>query len=198
MDLQRWEKQLNFILEVDKLKSIYRRTYLITDIERLENDAEHTWHLTLIALLILEYTNQKNLDLLKVLKMLIIHDIVEIRAGDTYCYDVLGNKDKAQREKEAADDLFSLLPEDQHAEMHQLWKEYEEQKTPEAKYSAVIDRIQPLLLIYFTQGRTWIRHGINLEQELKRNEILGDVTPDLWEYAQKIIYDSAKKGFLKT
>lgn len=198
MNFERWEKQLRFIIEVDKLKTIYRRTSLICDVERFENDAEHTWHLTLIALILFEYVDDgENVDLLRVLKMLIVHDLVEIDAGDTYCYDKSANQDKAQREHDAADRIFSILPDDQRKEMFYLWNEYEEQKTSEAKYAVAIDRIQPLLHIYYTQGSTWIKHGINLEQELKRNEILRDTIPDLWEYAKKIIYESAQKGYLK-
>jgi len=199
MSFERLKKQLHFLIEADKLKNIYRRTYLICDTERLENDAEHSWHLTLIAIILLEYaTKRKDINQFHVLKMLIIHDMVEIDAGDTYCYDQVALQDKGEREIKAANRLFSILPEDQQEHFLCLWKEFEEQETIEAKYAAAIDRIQPLLLIYFTQGRTWIDHGIDLEQELKRNELLKEITPALWDYAKEIIHDAAQKGYLKS
>lgn len=198
MDIERLEKQLRFIIEADKLKTVLRRTHLICDKEKFENDAEHSWHLTLEALLLFEYVVGKDkIDLFRVLKILIVHDLVEIGAGDTYCYDEIALRDKEQREKDAADSLYSLLPEDQKNEFLSLWEEYEEQQTQEAKYAAVIDRIQPLLQIYYTQGSTWLEHGINLKQELKRNEILRDIAPALWDYAKEIICESAKRGYLK-
>lgn len=197
MDMNRLNQQLRFLVEADKLKTILRRSTLICDKDRLENDAEHSWHLTLTAMLLLEYVPDKDkIDLLHVLKILIIHDMVEIEAGDTYCYDNTGLLDKEQREKEAAAHLFSLLPDDQKQELLSLWEEYEEQATLEAKYAAVIDRIQPLLQIYYSDGNTWLKHGIHLEQELGRNRIMEEMTPGLWEYAKTIIQDAFQKGYL--
>ena len=139
------KKQLDFVLEVDKIKNIFRRTK-IHDGSRRENDAEHSWHLALMAFLLNDYSKDSNLDMLKIMKMCIVHDIVEIDAGDTFCYDELGNQDKLEREQKAADRIFSLLPEHQGKELRMLWEEFDAMQTPEAKYAAALDRLQPLIL----------------------------------------------------
>lgn len=196
MDRERLLKQIEFIIEIDKLKQIYRQNVLIGT-KRNENDAEHSWHLAMMAMLLSEYAEDKNLDLLHVIKMLIIHDLVEIDAGDTFCYDEKAKEDKAQREEKAAERLFNVLPCDQAEEIMALWKEFEEKETAEAKFAACMDRLQPLILNYNTQGHTWQKPGVTSQKVLKRNEPLKETTPDLWEYAKEIIEDSVQKGILK-
>jgi putative hydrolase of HD superfamily len=160
MDDDRLKKQIAFIEEIDGLKKICRKT-LLMDGTRCENDAEHSWHLAVMAMLLCEYSAQ-HIDLLRVMKMVLIHDIVEIDAGDTYCYDCEGNVDKREREEKAAERLFSILPADQAAELRALWEEFEECKTPEARFAASLDRFQPLLHNYRTQGRSWKEHRITI------------------------------------
>ncbi len=137
----RLDRQLQFIIEIDKMKQIFRRT-LLTDGSRQENDAEHSWHLSIMAVLLSEYSAVRDIDLLRVIKMALIHDLVEIDAGDTYCYDEKGYEDKEEREKKAAARLFSLLPEDQAAEIWELWREFEELSTPESRFAACMDRFE--------------------------------------------------------
>lgn len=196
MHSDRLRSQIDFLLEIDKLKSILRQT-LLTDGRRQENSAEHSWHLSIMALLLAEYAKDQPIDLLRVLKMLLIHDLVEIDAGDTYCYDETGNADKAQREKQAADRIFGLLPDDQAAEFHSLWQEFELRKSAEAKYAAALDRLQPLLHNYQTDGRVWRKHGINSNQVYSRNQSIAEGAPDLWQYAAQIILDSIERGWLE-
>jgi len=196
MDPERIREQIEFIIEIDKLKNIYRRTYLLNS-ERTENDAEHSWHIALMAMVLAEYSNDKKINLLQVIKMLLIHDIVEIDAGDTFIYDEKGNMDKEQREQNAAERLFNILPEDQAKELKKLWEEFEKRETPEAKYAAVLDRLQPLLHNYYTQGKAWKEHGIHIDQVLKRNKHILEGSGDLWNYAEALIRDAAEKGYLK-
>lgn len=192
------EKRIQFIVEADKLKSILRQSTLIYDRNQRENDAEHTWHLTLCALLLVEHVaTEGQVDLLRVLKMLIIHDMVEIEAGDTYCYDEAGYLDKEQREREAATSLFSTLPREQYDEFMALWEEFEEMATVEAKYAAAIDRLQPVLQIYYCDGNTWLENNIDVERELKRNEVIKEIMPEVWDYVRKLIDDAVNKGWLK-
>jgi len=195
MDFEKLEKQLEFIIEVDKLKTIYRQT-LLMDKSRYENDAEHSWHLALMAFLLSEYASDKDLDLLKVVKMVLIHDIVEIDAGDTFCYDVKGYEDKNEREEKAADRIFGLLPEEQENELKAIWREFEEMQTPEAKYAASLDRFQPLLHNYRTQGAAWQKHGVTSDKVINRNQHIQNGAPVLWEYAKKMIDESVDKGYL--
>ncbi len=192
----RLEEQLNFILEAEALKQIFRQTELPGD-RRRENDAEHSWHLSLMAILLVEHACVAELDLLKVLKMVLIHDIVEIDAGDTFAYDEVGNADKAEREQVAADRLFNLLPSGQAEEMRKLWDEFEERVTPEAQYSAALDRFQPLLLNFHTEGATWRRHGVKKAQVIARNEHIKEGSPALWQYAQKMIDEAVERGYLE-
>lgn len=195
MDLERLQKQINFMLEVDKLKNIYRQAYVLHE-NRTENDAEHSWHLALLAFLLSEYSNEP-IDVLRTIKMVLIHDIVEIDAGDTYCYDEEGYKDKSERETKAAERIFGILPHDQKNEMYNLWLEFEDRKTPEAKFAAVLDRIQPIMLNYTKNGISWKNHGISKEQVIKRNEHTSEGSNTLWQYIRSILDDAAEKGFLK-
>lgn len=194
--MDRLKKQIAFIVEVDKLKSILRQS-LITGEMRHENDAEHSWHLALMAFLLAEYTDEK-VDLLKVMKMTLMHDLVEIDAGDTYCYDEQANLDKREREEKCAKRIFSLLPEEQAKEMVDLWEEFELMETPEAKYAATLDRLQPLLLNYFTGGISWKEHGIYADQVMERNLRVQNCSEKLWELIKYLIEDAQAKGYLKT
>ena len=157
--MERLEKQMEFILEVDKVKKIVRQTYL-SDASRKENDAEHSWHLALMAVLLKEYSNEE-VDLAKVIPMVLIHDLVEIDAGDTYAYDEAGAETKRERETKAADRIFGLLPGDQGTWFRELWEEFEAYETAEAKFAHVLDNAQPLLLNDASNGRSWDRHGVH-------------------------------------
>jgi len=192
---QRFKKQIEFIREIDKLKQIFRRTILM-DGSRTENDAEHSWHLAVMAIVLSEYTAEKNLDLSHVIKMVLIHDLVEIDAGDTYLYDEQAAQDKAQREQKAADRIFALLPDDQAQEFRKLWEEFEGRRTPEAKFAATLDRFQPLLHNYETEGKSWKQHGITSDKVFQRGQYMQEGSPTLWEYAQTLIQRAAQQGYL--
>ena len=189
--MDRLEKQLQFILEIDRLKSVYRRTYLI-DGTRHENSAEHSWHLALLAFTLAEHANGP-LDVGKVVKMVLIHDIVEIDAGDTYIYDVQG--DKTERERRAADRIFRILPEDQAQDFHDLWDEFEAAQTPEARFANALDRFIPQLHNYYSQGRSWKEHGITAERVLTRNVEISHGSITLWEFTQTLIKQASIEGF---
>jgi len=196
MDCERLGKQIEFIVQIDRLKQILRQNVVVGS-SRQENDAEHSWHLAVMAIMLSEYVEAKDMDILKVIKMVLIHDIIEIEAGDTFCYDEKANLDKEERENRAAEKLFGILPADQAQDIWQLWREFEEVNSPEACFAACLDRLQPLLLNYHTNGHTWKKPGVTSKKVLKRNEILAKNVPELWEYAKKIIEDSVTKGILK-
>ena len=196
MDYERLSKQMEFIVQIDQLKQILRQNVVIGT-SRQENDAEHSWHLAVMAIMLSEYVEAKEMDVLKVIKMVLIHDLVEIDAGDTFCYDEQANLDKEERENKAAEKLFSILPLDQAQDIWQLWREFEEVSSPEACFAACLDRLQPLLLNYHTNGHTWQKPGVTSEKVLKRNAILEKNVPELWQYAKSIIEDSVKKGLLQ-
>jgi len=196
MNDSRLAKQVEFIVEIDKLKQVYCRTWL-ADKSRRENDAEHSWHLGVMAVLLLEHAQQPQLDLLRVLKMVLIHDLVEIDAGDTFAYDDAGAMDKAERETAAADRVFGLLPADQAAEFRTIWEEFEARRTPEAKYAAALDRFQPMLHNYVTQGKAWQEHGITADQVIARNQHMVEGSPALWDYAREFVADAVAKGYLR-
>ena len=190
----RLDQQIGFILELDTLKSVLRRSYLLNNTRR-ENSAEHSWHLSAMALVLAEHANV-DIDQFRVLKMLLVHDIVEIDSGDTYIYDTAGNDTKAVREQEAAQRIFGLLPDDQKLELTRLWQEFEARETPEAKFAAALDRLMPLLHNYHTEGRSWREHGITKQQVLNLNRHIADGSQSLWEYAESLIGDAAAKGYL--
>lgn len=193
---ERLFKQIEFITEIDRLKNIFRQNVVIGT-TRNENDAEHSWHMAAMAVILSEYSTHKNLDILKVLKLILVHDLVEIDAGDTFCYDEKGLEDKAEREEKAARHLFKLLPEDQAREVYSLWREFEELSTPEAGFAACLDRLQPLILNYNTNGHTWKKPGVTSEKVIKRNRMLEEHAPELWQLAEEIIETSIEKGILK-
>ncbi|WP_303798573.1 HD family hydrolase [Ruminococcus flavefaciens] len=191
----RLRKQLDFMLELDKMKNLYRQTYVLCE-DRKENDAEHSWHLAILAMMLSEYSNEP-VDVLHVIKMVLVHDVVEIDAGDTYCYDSEGYKSKAEREEKAAQRIFGLLPDDQQAEFYSLWREFEDSETADARFAAVLDRLQPLTLNYTKGGISWQEHGIRKEQVLARNTEYFGVSDKIAEAIKEMIDDAADKGWLK-
>jgi putative hydrolase of HD superfamily len=196
MDNSRLNQQMKFLIEIDKLKQILRRTKIIGG-SRHENDAEHSWHLAMMAMILLEHANEKEIDLLRVLKMLLIHDLVEIDAGDTFAYDEKGHEDKQEREEVAAKRIFGLLPEDQREEVYGLWREFEERKTPEARYANAIDRLHPMILNYMNTGDTWQKYGITKSRVIHRNQMIENGSATLWNYAVQLLNDAVNKGILK-
>lgn len=190
----RLEKQLDFILEADKEKMIGRQTYLCTPVDgmdakekacyRKENDAEHAWHLALMVILLQEYANEP-IDVLKTVTMVLLHDIVEIDAGDTYAYDDAAKQNQKAREEKAAERIYGMLPADQAEKYYALWKEFEERKTPEAKFARAMDNLQPMMLNHATNGKAWEEHGVFLSQILKRNVPTPEGSKTLWEYAKE-------------
>ena len=193
MDKERLEKQLAFCLEVDKEKKIERQTY-ISDASRQENDAEHAWHMALMTLILSEYANEE-IDVLKTISMILLHDVVEIDAGDTYAYDEEGKKTQKERELKAADRIFAILPEDQQKKFRALWDEFEAAETKEAKFARAMDNIQPMMLNNATDGMRWKDNGVRLSQVLKRNEKTPKGSKELWEYAyENILKPNVEKG----
>jgi len=191
----RFKKQIEFILEVDKLKHVLRQTILM-DRSRRENSAEHSWHIALLVPVFAEYSKDTDIDLLHVMKMLVVHDLVEIDAGDTYCYDDTGRQDQHRREEIAADRIFGLLPADQVAEYRALWDEFEKRETAESRFANALDRVQPFLHNYFTDGQTWQANSINSRQVQARMRPVKDGAPQLWDYVTALIDDAVKKGIL--
>ena len=192
----RLSRQLAFLCEIDKVKSVRRRT-LLMDGSRRENDAEHAWHLAIMALIFSELSHSRRLNLLTVLKMLLIHDIVEIDCGDTFLYDDKKRKLCKKQERKAARRIFSLLPHNQAREFMKLWIEFEARKTPEARFAAAIDRFQPVLHNYKTRGKVWRRAVVRPEQVLTKNRHIADGAPVLWDYVQKLVKDGIKRGYFK-
>lgn len=192
---QRLARQVEFIVEMDRLKEIFRQTVL-TQSRRAENDAEHSWHLCLCVITLAEHANTPGLDVLRVLKMVILHDLVEIDAGDTFAYDTARMADQHEREARAADRIFGLLPEDQCREFRALWDEFEERKTPEARFAAAVDRFQPMLLNVRTQGHAWQKHGVTQPRVLARNQHVAEGSTAIWEYAAKMIQEAVDRGDL--
>lgn len=180
--MTRLEQQMQFIEELDKNKGIERQTYVLRG-ERKETDAEHMFHLALMAAVLAEHANEK-IDVLRVMTMVLIHDAVEIDAGDTYAYDSEGLMSQKEREQKAADRIFHLLPPDQEAYFRGLWEEFEEGTTPEAKFAKTLDNVQPTMLNHASGGKAWEEHGVCLSQILKRNEKTGDGSQTLWNYAR--------------
>lgn len=191
--MNRLEQQFQFILEIDKAKRISRQTYC-TDGVTKENDAEHGWHVALMAILLSEYANEP-IDVLKTVTMLLIHDIVEIDAGDTYAYDEEGIATQAKREQQAAQRIYGLLPEEQGNHLLNLWREFEAGETAEAKFAKVMDRVQPIMLNAATDGKAWQEHQVQLRKILNRNEKTAEGSTVLWEYAlQKFILPNVDSG----
>ncbi|NLY77774.1 MAG: HD domain-containing protein [Tissierellia bacterium] len=190
----RLNKDIQFILELDKMKSILRQTSLI-DGSRNENDAEHSWHIAVMAMVLSEYAN-KEIDICKAIKMLLVHDIIEIYAGDTFCYDTEANKSKKERELEAADRIFGILDQDKGRKIRELWEEFEEMKTDEAIFAAAMDRMQPLFSNYYSGGGTWKKYNVKREQVYKRMEPIKYASKQLWEFTVSMIEDAIEKGYI--
>lgn len=186
--MTRLEKQMAFVEEVDKIKLIGRQNYL-ADGSRKENDAEHSWHLALMTMLLSEYSNEE-IDVLKTMSMVLIHDIVEIDAGDTYAYDYEGQKTQREREEAAADRIFNILPEDQAKKLRELWEEFEAGETPEARFAAAVDRVQPAMLNSTSGGISWKEHGITVSHVLRRNGRTAEGSQALWDYAKEHFIDA--------
>ena len=192
---ERLARQVEFVVEVDRLKTIFRRSYLASDTSRRENSAEHSWYVATTAMILVEHC-QVEIDLLHLLKMLLIHDIVEIDAGDTGAYDSIGALDKEDREKQAAERIFNLLPSSQAWELLKLWEEFEERITPEAKFTRAVDRLMPLLHNYYTQGKRWQEDGITYEQVLEVNQIIQESSQRLWKFVLAMIEECVSRGYL--
>jgi putative hydrolase of HD superfamily len=190
----RLDQQLGFVLEVDRLKGVLRQS-LLRDGSRRENDAEHSWHLALMALVLAEHAAAP-VELGRVLGMLVVHDIVEIDAGDTFVYDDAAQATKAQREEAAARRIFGLLPPAQGARLRGLWEEFEARETAEARFAAALDRLQPLLLNFHTGGATWRAHGVRRSQVIARNRSVAEGAPELWAYAARLIDEAVARGYL--
>ena len=191
MDIERFKKQLDFILEIDKEKEIYRQTHL-TEYKRQENDAEHAWHMAIMIYLLKEYANEE-FDVAKAMMMALTHDIVEIDAGDTYAYDNANLVTQKEREEKAADRIYGLLPDEQRDELRALFEEFEEGKTPEAKFARVMDNFQPLILNDSNNGKDWRVHGIKKSQVEKRQISSKIGSEEIWGYTKELIDNNVKK-----
>lgn len=192
---QRLKQQMDFLLEVDKEKNIFRQTHLSGG-GRAENDAEHAWHMALMIYLLREYANQ-DFDPLKAIVMALIHDVVEIDAGDTYAYDDAGLATQQEREAKAAQRIFGLLPQDQRDEMLALFREFEDYETPEARFAHVLDNLQPLMLNHANNGGDWRAHQVKKSQIYKRNAKTAAGSQTLWAYMEDMVAENVKKGNIR-
>ncbi|MBS9893008.1 MULTISPECIES: HD domain-containing protein [Vibrio] len=195
--MERLEKQLALVIELDKLKSILRRTRVKSAEGRLENSGEHSWHVALMAILMEEHANAP-VDICRVMKMLLIHDVVEIDAGDTFVYDTAASQEQAEKEIRAAERLFGMLPSDQEQELLALWHEFEAAQTDDAKYAKALDRLIPMLLNYHNNGQSWKEHGVSREQALTINKRIESGSVTLWDKAKELIEEATEKGWLKS
>lgn len=191
---ERLDRQLAFLREIDRLKEVERRTWLLSG-ARHENSAEHSWHLAIMALLLADQANEP-IALARVLPMLLVHDLVEIDAGDTYIYDAPGMAAKAERERAAAERIFGLLPEDQAAWLWSLWTEFEHGDTPEARFARALDRLQPLLHNVYTRGRAWREHGTLAADVYRVNGRMAEGAAPLWEHARRLLDEAVARGDL--
>lgn len=195
--MERLEKQLALLIELDQLKSVLRRTRVKSADRRLENSGEHSWHVALMAVLMQEHANTP-IDIARVMKMLLIHDVVEIDAGDTFVYDVAASKEQEEKELIAAERLFGMLPSDQGDELFSLWKEFEAAQSDDAKYAKALDRLIPMLLNYHNDGQSWKEHGVTREQALTINKRIEYGSVTLWDKAKELIEEATEKGWLKS
>jgi putative hydrolase of HD superfamily len=188
-------KQVTFIKEIDKLKYIQRRTKLFHS-DRHENDAEHSWHLAMMTLVLAEHSD-KPIDILKVLKMVLIHDLVEIDAGDTFIYDTTKNHTNTNEERLAAKRIFGLLPELQAMEFIAVWEEFEEGSTDDAKFARAMDRFEPLLQNTSNNGGTWAEFNVPYNTVYNKKKVIQDGSASIWDYAERLLHESVEKGILK-
>ncbi|EKA7416313.1 HD domain-containing protein [Vibrio parahaemolyticus] len=193
----RLEKQLALLIELDKLKSVLRRTRVKSSEGRLENSGEHSWHVALMAVLMEEHANAP-VDICRVMKMLLIHDVVEIDAGDTFVYDTAATKEQAEKEIKAAERLFGMLPTDQGQELLALWQEFEAAQSDDAKYAKALDRLIPMLLNYHNNGQSWKENSVTREQALTINKRIEFGSVTLWDKAKELIEEATEKGWLKS
>jgi len=194
--VERLEKQLTLLMELDRLKAVLRRTRVKSAEKRLENSAEHSWHVALMAILMEEHANDP-VDITRVVKMLLLHDIVEIDAGDTFVYDTAASAEQEEKELKAAHRLFGMLPQDQGNELLELWLEFESANSADAKFAKALDRIIPMLLNFHNQGQSWQEHGVSREQALSVNQKIQFGSQVLWDKAQQIIEEATNNGWLK-
>jgi putative hydrolase of HD superfamily len=187
-------KQISFIKEIDKLKYIQRKTRLFNS-DRHENDAEHSWHLAMMTIVLAEHSDTP-IDVLKVLKMVLIHDIVEIDAGDTFIYDTVKNHTNTDQELIAAKRIFGLLPAEQAAEFIAIWEEFETGITDEAKFAKSMDRLEPLLQNTSNNGGTWAEFNVGYEQVYEKKKAIKNGSASIWKYAENLLNDSVEKGIL--
>ncbi|HCE2189584.1 TPA: HD domain-containing protein [Vibrio parahaemolyticus] len=195
--MDRLEKQLALLIELDKLKSVLRRTRVKSAEGRLENSGEHSWHVALMAVLMEEHANAP-VDICRVMKMLLIHDVVEIDAGDTFVYDTAASKDQAEKEIKAAERLFGMLPTDQGQELLALWQEFEAAQSDDAKYAKALDRLIPMLLNYHNNGQSWKENSVTREQALTINKRIEFGSVTLWDKVKELIEEATEKGWLKS
>ncbi|EJB8451817.1 TPA: HD domain-containing protein [Vibrio parahaemolyticus] len=195
--MDRLEKQLALLIELDKLKSVLRRTRVKSAEGRLENSCEHSWHVALMAVLMEEHANAP-VDICRVMKMLLIHDVVEIDAGDTFVYDTAASKEQAEKEIKAAERLFGMLPTDQGQELLALWQEFEAAQSDDAKYAKALDRLIPMLLNYHNNGQSWKENSVTREQALTINKRIEFGSVTLWDKAKELIEEATEKGWLKS
>jgi len=187
-------KDIEFIVELDRMKSILRQTSLIGEDKR-EDDAQHSWHISVMAMILSEYANE-DIDVCKVIKMLLTHDLVELYAGDTFCYDKVGNQDKKQRELAAADKIYGMLDEEKGKELRKLWDEFEEMETPEALFAASMDRLQPMLNNYYNNGGTWRKFNVAQSDIYKRISPVKKSSDELWNFVEYMLEDAFEKGLI--
>ncbi|ENM5763018.1 HD domain-containing protein [Vibrio mimicus] len=193
---ERLAQQMALLMELDRLKSVLRRTRVKSAGGRLENSAEHSWHVALMAILMQEYANEA-VDIKKVLTMLLLHDVVEIDAGDTFVYDSAASAEQEEKEWQAALRLFGMLPKEQGDALLAIWQEFEAAQSAEARFAKALDRLIPMLLNYHNQGQSWQEHGVTREQALTVNRKIEDGSQTLWEYAKNIIEQASQNGWLK-
>ncbi|MEM0671840.1 HD domain-containing protein [Dickeya oryzae] len=186
---------VKFLMEIDKLKSVQRRSKVIGT-DRQEDSAEHSWHFAVAVMSLAPYADD-TIDITRVLKMALIHDIVEIDAGDVLVYDLKAREAIQQQEQAAATRIFGLLPQPQHDQFLALWHEYEAGDSAEARFALMIDRVMPVLMNLHNGGQSWVEHGIRLEQVLSRNDFIQDINPALWGYLKQHLEDAQAKGWLK-
>ena len=187
-------KQIEFIKEIDKLKYIFRKTKLINS-DRLENDAEHSWHLAMMAIILAEHSNEP-IDVAKVMKMVLIHDIVEIDSGDVFAYDTVKSHNNFDEELKAARRIFGILPAEQTEEFINIWQEFEEMKTPESKFARALDRLEPLLQNSSNNGGTWREFDVKYDKVIEKKQVIKDGSEEIWKFAKKLIDESVEKGIL--
>ena len=190
----RLEQELRFVVEIDRLKGVLRQSYL-ADGSRRENSAEHSWHVAMMAMVLAEHANEA-VDRFRVIRMLMLHDLVEIDAGDTFAYDDAALAGKAAKERAAADRIFGLLPPDLGSELRALWDEFEIAETAEARFANALDRLMPMLHNVLTEGRAWRAHGVTADKVLSRNAVIGEGSEALWAYARRMIREAVGRGFL--